>query len=86
MRERERESERERERAREGGREGGEGGGGRVLFFFSVSGPRVREDGRDSAHILTLVLLVGAWEADHVINFGGGALGLACFRWLDSFL
>ena len=44
-----------------------------MLFFFSVSGPRVREDGRDSAHILTLVLLVGAWEADHVINFGGGA-------------
>ena len=41
-----------------------------------------------SSCTLTLVLLVGAWEADHVLNFvtvgGGGALGLACFPSLDS--
>ena len=52
-----------------------------MLFFSSVAGSRLRENSRDSARaFLTLVLLVGAWEADHVLNFvtvgrgGGGAL------------
>ena len=57
-----------------------------MLFFFSVSGPRVREDGRDSAHILTLVLLVGAWEADHVINFGGGGAWIGLLSLVRFFL
>ena len=55
------------------------------MFFFRVRLVSSRRRSGHSSCTLTLVLLVGAWEADHVLNFvtvgagGGGGLDWLAF-------